>query len=88
MADQEEQSFRRDLLQWQQDRTGDSYGSLAVKSGLSKMAVSNIIQGKQHPTTKNIKKLFLAAGLDPKYALDFKLRKREFHRAELPGSVR
>lgn len=84
----EEPFYRRDLMLWRQDKTGDSYGSLARKSGLSKQAVWNIMLGKSEPTVSSITKLFRALELDPKYALDFKLRKREFHRAELPGSVR
>lgn len=83
-----EPSFRLDLLLWQQQRNGDSYGSLARKADLSKQTVWNVMTTERDPSVSTIKKIFEGAGLDPKFALDFKLEERQFRRAVIRGTVR
>lgn len=73
--------YRYDLLQWRREKTGDSYDLIADRSDLSKSTVWLIIGGNTNPTASNINRVFKALGLDPKYALDFKLTEKGFRRA-------
>lgn len=74
-------NYRHDLFEWQRDERGESYDQIADRCGLSKNTVYLIIGGKTNPTASSINRVSRALGLDPKFALDFKLRKHQFRRA-------
>lgn len=76
-------NYRYDLLQWRRERTRDTYDSIAAKASLSKSTVWEVVRGDDDidPNASTITKTFIALGLDPKYALDFSLKKTQFRRA-------
>jgi transcriptional regulator with XRE-family HTH domain len=73
--------YRHDLFQWRRENRGDTYNDVAGRCELSKNTVYLIIEGKTNPTASSINEVSRALGLDPKFALDFKLRKNQFRRA-------
>jgi transcriptional regulator with XRE-family HTH domain len=73
--------YRHDLFEWRRERTGETYDAIADRCELSKNTVYLIILGKTNPTASSINRISRALGLDPKFALDFKLRKNQFRRA-------
>lgn len=82
-------NYRHDLLRWRRKLTGDSYQDLADISGLSRTTLCDTVRGVIDPSASTIKKTYKALGLDPKYALDFSLRKSEFPCAVIAnGSAR
>lgn len=81
-------NYRHDVARWQKRVTKVSYATLRARSGLSRTTLCDTVRGKNargivDPTASTIAKTFKALGLDPKYALDFKLKKAEFRRAVL-----
>jgi transcriptional regulator with XRE-family HTH domain len=79
-------NYRYDLAQWRRKETSDSYAVLSERCGLSRTTLCDTVRGKNargvvDPSASTIAKTFKALGLDPKYALDFKLKKAEFRRA-------
>lgn len=73
--------YRYDLYQWQREKLRVTYDQVASRCDLSKNTVYLIIEGKTNPTASSINEVSKALGLDPKFALDFKLRKNQFRRA-------
>lgn len=74
-------NYRHDLFQWRRDKRGDTYDQVADRCDLSKNTVYLIIEGKTNPTASSITEVAKALGLDPKFALDFKLKASQFRRA-------
>jgi hypothetical protein len=78
--------YRNDLLQWRWNRLkkqGDSFDKAGVRVGLPKTTLYEVIKGQHNPTLNALTKSFNALGLNPKYALDFDLKKSKFHLAVL-----
>lgn len=73
--------YRHDLFEWRRGKQGESYDAIADKCGLSKNTAYLIITGQTNPTASSINRISRALGLDPKYALDFKLKASQFRRA-------
>jgi transcriptional regulator with XRE-family HTH domain len=73
--------YRSDLFQWRFEIVGASYDDIADRCGISKDTAWRIINGKTNPHASSINRISKALGLEPKFALDFKLRKRQFRRA-------
>jgi transcriptional regulator with XRE-family HTH domain len=73
--------YRYDLAQWQRERLGESYDTLADRCGLSKSTVWEFVEGEANPTASSINRIFRALGLKPKYALDFDIERHQFRRA-------
>jgi transcriptional regulator with XRE-family HTH domain len=71
-------TYRYDLLKWALTQTKESYRSIAARSGVSRMTLCDTVRGVSDPTASTIKATFTAFGIDPKYALDFKLKRAEF----------
>ena len=79
-------NYRHDLLQWRRERTGATYAQLSDLSGLRRGVICDVVRGKTNkgatnPTVATIRATYRALGLDPKYALDFSLKKNQFWRA-------
>jgi len=80
-------NYRYDLAQWRRKQTGESYGAIAERAGIARQVVYETVRGENskglpaNPKVETIKVTFQGLGLDPKYALDFKLKKSEFRRA-------
>ena len=74
-------NYRHDLLRWARERSGASYRELEERSGVSRMTLCDTVRGETDPTATTLKATFEALGLDPKYALDFKLKEAQFRRA-------
>jgi predicted transcriptional regulator len=73
--------YRHDLLRWRRAETGETFQELADRSGVSSTTICDAFRGVLDPRASTIKAIFKATGLDPKFALDFSLRKSEFRRA-------
>lgn len=71
--------YRHDLFEWASE--GETYSAIADRCDLSKNTVYLIITGKTNPTASSINSISKALGLDPKFALDFKLKEHQFRRA-------
>lgn len=74
-------NYRFDLLQERRKQTGDKYEEIAEVAGVSLNAVWKTVNGKTDPSASTMKAVFTAMGLDPRCALDFKLRKSQVRRA-------
>jgi transcriptional regulator with XRE-family HTH domain len=74
-------SYRYDLLQWRKEQTGQSYEAIADNAGLALSAAWKIILGKVDPSASTLIKIFMAMGLDPRYALAPDLKESQFWRA-------
>lgn len=86
MTEQTEPTYRRDLAEWQYKRlkrTGESYTKISKRTGVSKATLCDVVRGTTNPYPATITKAFEALGLNPKYALDFDLKKSQFHLAVL-----
>jgi hypothetical protein len=78
--------YRRDLLEWRFKRlkkSGESYTTISKRSGVSKATLCDMVRGTTRPFPETITKTFEAFGLNPKYALDFDLKPRQFSQAVL-----
>lgn len=75
--------YRHDLLIWRYNELNPppTCRELAEKAGVSHTTVNDTLRDEVKPTFSTISKMFIALGLDPKFALDFKLKKTEFRRA-------
>lgn len=88
-------NFRYDIAQRQFKELGQSYEAISKAARLPKghLSVSTvwlICSGKGDPGDPNastIKALFKALGLKPEYALNFQLKKSEFHLAKANGKA-
>ena len=76
-----ERGFRLDLAQWRFRKAGFTYEGVADAAGLSLNAVWKLLTGKTDPSASTIKAMFLAMGMNPKYAMDFDLKETQFWRA-------
>lgn len=78
--------YRHDLLQWQLKklkREGESYTTISKRSGVPKATLWDTINAASKPELETITRTFQALRLNPKYALDFDLKKSQFHLAVL-----
>lgn len=78
--------YRYDLLKWrlkQLQDEGHSYRTLSAESGVPISTFCDTVRGATRPFPETIKRVFKALGLNPKYAMDFQLKKKNFDSAVL-----
>lgn len=73
--------FRHDIAQARRVQLKLVYGDLAAKAGLSSDTAWRVCNGDGDPTATTLTKVFKALGLKPEYALNFDLKKKQFHLA-------
>lgn len=78
-------NFRYDLAQKKREKLKITYADLGAAAGLSSDTVWRVCKGQGDPTATTLTKLFRALGLKPEYALNFQLKKSQFHLAEING---
>ena len=80
-------NYRHDLLRWRVQDLDKTYEELAKRHPVSSTSICDLARGEVDPRASTIKAVFKAMGLDPKYAMDFTLRKSDFRRAVLEVDV-
>lgn len=80
-------AYNQKLLKWRFDelkRRGETYRSISVRSRVPQATLCDTINGTTRPFPETIQKTFVALGLNPKYAFDPDLKKKDdFHLAVL-----
>lgn len=68
-----DENFRYDILTWWRGETGQTYDAIAIAAGLSRNTVYLVHNGETDPTASTLKSIFVAVGLKPEIAMNFKL---------------
>lgn len=75
-------NYRYDLLNWRRAKLDNPpYEDLAERSGISSTTLCDAFRGVIDPRASTLKAIFEAMDLDPKYAMDFRLKENQFRRA-------